>query len=77
MRVFDGSLTFLKGLWSELRGRLAEIRKDWARRKEDGFVAIVSIVARLAGLIAMAGYLFSVVAVTIIVPFLIVWSLVD
>ncbi len=56
---------------------MAEIRKDWARRKEDGFVAIVSIVARLAGLIAMAGYLFSVVAVTIIVPFLIVWSLVD
>lgn len=48
----------------------------WANRKEEGSKLLVSILARLAGLVTRGGYLFTVAAVAIIVPALIIWSLV-
>ena len=49
----------------------------WAIRKEEGYKVFASIMTRLAGLITRGGYLFTVVAVAIIVPLLIIWSLVS
>ncbi len=48
----------------------------WANRKEEGSKPLVSILARLAGLVMLGGYIFTVAAVAIIVPALIIWSFV-